>query len=86
MLKMLAKIGFSQSYSYFTWRNFKGELAEYFTELAQSACREYLRPNLFTNTPDILPIFLQTGGRAAFRIRLALAATLSGCDFSDNVC
>ena len=78
MLKMLAKVGFSQSYTYFTWRNFKGELTDYLTELAQSECAEYLRPNLFTNTPDILPPFLQTGGRPAFQIRFALAATLSG--------
>jgi starch synthase (maltosyl-transferring) len=77
MLKMLAKVGFTQSYTYFTWRNFKGELTEYLTELTQSECREYLRPNLFTNTPDILPPFLQTGGRPAFQIRLVLAATLS---------
>jgi len=77
MLKMLAKAGFSQSYTYFTWRNFKSELTDYLTELTQSDCRDYLRPNLFTNTPDILPAFLQTGGRPAFQIRLVLAATLS---------
>ncbi len=77
VLKMLAKIGFSQSYTYFTWRNFKGELTEYLTELTNSDAAEYLRPNFFTNTPDILPPFLQTGGRPAFMIRLVLAATLS---------
>jgi starch synthase (maltosyl-transferring) len=77
MLKQLAKVGFSQSYTYFTWRNFKHELIEYGTELAQTETNEYLRPNFFTNTPDILPPFLQTGGRAAFVIRLVLAATMS---------
>ena len=78
MLKMLAKIGFSQSYTYFTWRNFKHELTEYLTELTQTEVKEYLRPNFFANTPDILPSFLQTGGRPAFMIRFVLAATLSG--------
>jgi starch synthase (maltosyl-transferring) len=77
MMKMLAKAGFTQSYSYFTWRNTKRELTEYLTELTQTACREYLRPNFFTNTPDILPVYLQEGGRPAFRIRFVLAATLS---------
>lgn len=77
MLKMLAKVGFTQSYTYFTWRNFKGELTDYFCELTQSEAREYLRGNLFTNTPDILPPILQQGGRPAFKMRLALAATLS---------
>lgn len=77
MLKMLAKVGFSQSYSYFTWRNEKRELTEYLTELTQTEAREYLLPNFFANTPDILPVFLQTGGRPAFKIRLILAATLS---------
>ena len=77
MLKALAKAGFTQSYTYFTWRNFKGELIEYFTELTQSEAREYLRGNLFTNTPDILPPILQQGGRPAFKMRLVLAATLS---------
>ena len=77
MLKMLAKVGFSQSYTYFTWRNFKEELIEYLTELTQTEVKEYLRPNFFTNTPDILPTYLQTGGRPAFKIRLVLAATLS---------
>ncbi len=77
MLKMMAKVGFNQSYTYFTWRNFKGELTEYLTELTQSHDKEYLRPNFFTNTPDINPPFLQTGGRPAHMIRFILAATLS---------
>jgi starch synthase (maltosyl-transferring) len=77
MMKKLAKIGFTQSYSYFTWRNTKEELENYFTELTHSEIKEYFRPNLFPNTPDILPFYLQEGGRAAFLIRAALAATLS---------
>ncbi|MCL5109522.1 MAG: alpha-1,4-glucan--maltose-1-phosphate maltosyltransferase [Chloroflexi bacterium] len=77
LLEALAKVGFSQSYTYFTWRNFKDELTEYFTYLTQSTVKEYLRGNLFTNTPDILPRLLQEGGRPAFKIRAALAATLS---------
>lgn len=77
MMKRLAKIGFSQSYTYFTWRNTKEELSDYLSELTASDMREYYRPHFFTNTPDILPLFLQVGGRAAFRIRLVLAATLS---------
>jgi starch synthase (maltosyl-transferring) len=77
MLKKLAKLGFTQSYTYFTWRNFKRELVEYLTELTQTEAKEYLRPNFFANTPDILPVFLQQGGPPAFRIRLVLAATLS---------
>ena len=60
----LAKVGFTQSYTYFTWRNTKAELTEYFTELTQTRVREFLRPNLFANTPDILPEYLQIGGRA----------------------
>ncbi len=72
----LAKLGFSQSYTYFTWRNTKQELTDYFTELTQTEVREYFRPNLWPNTPDILPEFLQVGGRPAFMIRLILAATL----------
>jgi starch synthase (maltosyl-transferring) len=72
----LAKTGFSQSYTYFTWRNTKAEIAEYFNALAQGNIREYFRPNLFANTPDILPEFLQRGGKPAFKIRLVLAATL----------
>jgi starch synthase (maltosyl-transferring) len=78
LMRALAKSGFTQSYTYFTWRNTKAELTEYLTELAQGPAREYFRPNFFTNTPDILPVFLQQSGRAGFRIRLALAATLSG--------
>jgi starch synthase (maltosyl-transferring) len=77
MMKMLAKVGFTQSYTYFTWRNFKNELVGYMMELTRSEMRQYYRPNFFTNTPDILPAFLQTGGRPAFVIRLVLAATLS---------
>src|SRR5215469_18491929 len=70
----LAKSGFSQSYTYFTWRNTKQELTEYFTQLTQTNVREYFRPNLWPNTPDILPEFLQIGGRAAFMVRLILAS------------
>jgi starch synthase (maltosyl-transferring) len=77
MMKALAKAGFNQSYTYFTWRNSKHELVEYFTELTQTEMSEYFRPNLWTNTPDILPFVLQEGGRPAFMIRVALAATLS---------
>jgi starch synthase (maltosyl-transferring) len=77
VMKALAKAGFSQSYTYFTWRNFKQELTEYFTELTRQEPREYMRGNLFPNTPDILPVILQEGGRPAFRMRLCLAATLS---------
>ncbi|HEX3883273.1 MAG TPA: maltotransferase domain-containing protein [Stellaceae bacterium] len=73
----LAKIGFSQSYTYFTWRNGKAELTEYLTELTTTA-REFFRPHFFVNTPDINPVFLQTSGRPGFLIRAALAATLSG--------
>ncbi|MGH7932714.1 MAG: alpha-1,4-glucan--maltose-1-phosphate maltosyltransferase, partial [Candidatus Binataceae bacterium] len=68
---------FSQSYTYFTWRNTKAELTEYLTELTQTEMSEYFRPNFFTNTPDILTDVLQKGGPAAFRLRLILAATLS---------
>jgi starch synthase (maltosyl-transferring) len=78
MMRALAKAGFTQSYTYFTWRNTKSELTEYLTELMQYPTKEYFRPNFFSNTPDILPVFLQEGGRPAFRIRLVLAATLSG--------
>jgi starch synthase (maltosyl-transferring) len=77
IMKRLAKIGFTQSYTYFTWRNTREELEDYFTELTQSETREYLRPHLFTNTPDILPFYLQKSGRAGFLIRAVLAATLS---------
>ena len=76
VMQYLAKSGFSQSYSYFTWRNTKQELTEYFTELTQSDVREYMRPNLFANTPDILHAYLQRGGKPAFEVRLVLAATL----------
>jgi starch synthase (maltosyl-transferring) len=72
----LAKLGFTQSYTYFTWRNTKWELTQYFTELTQTEVREFFRPNLWPNTPDILTEYLQMGGRAAFMARLALAATL----------
>ena len=74
----LAKVGFSQSYTYFTWRNTKRELTEYLEELATTAPREFFRPHFFVNTPDINPVFLQTSGRPGFLIRAALAATLSG--------
>jgi len=73
----LAKLGFTQSYTYFAWRNTKEELTEYFTELAHGPGREYFRPNAWPNTPDILTEALQYGGRAAFVSRLVLAATLS---------
>ena len=76
IMHRLAKLGFTQSYTYFTWRNTKQELTEYFTELAQHESRDYFRPNLWPNTPDILPEFLQFGGRPAFLLRVALAATL----------
>ena len=77
VMKALAKAGFSQSYTYFTWRNSKWELTEYLTELTRTPMREYFRPNFFTNTPDILSPILQQGGAAAFKMRLVLAATLS---------
>jgi starch synthase (maltosyl-transferring) len=73
----LAKIGFTQSYTYFTWRNTKRELAHYIDELAKTQVSEYFRPNFWPNTPDILPEHLQYGGRNAFMLRLVLAATLS---------
>lgn len=72
----LAKLGFSQSYTYFTWRNTKAEITEYFSDLTQSQVAEYFRPNLWPNTPDILTEYLQLGGRPAFITRLILAATL----------
>jgi starch synthase (maltosyl-transferring) len=77
MMKALAKAGFNQSYTYFTWRNTKHELTEYFTELTQTEMSEYFRPNLWPNTPDILPPILQEGGRPAFMTRVLMAATLS---------
>ncbi len=73
----LAKLGFTQSYTYFTWRNSKAELTEYLDELTKTEVREFFRPNLWPNTPDILPEHLQVGGRAAFVTRLVLAGTLS---------
>ena len=92
IMRYLAKCGFSQSYTYFTWRNTKAELTEYFTELTQTDLREYMRPNLFANTPDILHEYLQHGGRPAFQARLVLAATLgasygiySGFELCENV-
>jgi starch synthase (maltosyl-transferring) len=92
VMRYLAKSGFSQSYTYFTWRNTSEELREYFTELTRTDVREYLRPNLFANTPDILHEYLQTGGRSAFQVRFVLAATLgasygiySGFELAENV-
>ena len=76
MMQALAGAGFQQSYTYFTWRNTKLELAEYFTELSHHTS-DWLRPNLFVNTPDILTEYLQFGGPPAFKIRAALAATAS---------
>lgn len=77
MMQALAKRGFTQSYTYFTWRNTKAELTEYLTELSDPAMAAYFRPNFFANTPDILPVVLQDGLRAAFAMRFILAATLS---------
>jgi starch synthase (maltosyl-transferring) len=77
VMRHLAKIGFSQSYTYFTWKNSRYELSEYVSELAYSGEQDYFRPNFFANTPDILSPYLQHGGRAAFEARLVLAATLS---------
>ena len=74
----LAKVGFSQSYSYFTWRESKREMEQYLTELAEPGPREFFRPHFFVNTPDINPVYLQNAGRPAYLIRAALAATLSG--------
>ena len=75
IMKLLAKLGFTQSYTYFTWRNEKAEIQEYLTEITSPPVSEYFRGNLFANTPDILPSILQQGGPPAFRLRLALAAT-----------
>src|SRR5258706_9050300 len=75
-MRYLAKCGFTQSYTYFTWKNSKADLVQYFTELTTTEMREYFRPNLFANTPDILHEYLQHGGRPAFEARLLLAATL----------
>ena len=77
VMQQLAKVGFSQSYTYFTWKNARWDLTEYVTELSQGPEREYFRPNFFPNTPDILHEYLQRGGRPAFEARLVLAATLS---------
>lgn len=77
VMHRLAKLGFTQSYTYFTWRNTKTELTEYLTELTQQSGREYFRPNFWPNTPDILSEYLQFGGRPGFIVRLVLAATLS---------
>jgi starch synthase (maltosyl-transferring) len=76
-MKSLAKLGFTQSYTYFTWKNSAAELRDYMHELTRTDMVEYYRPNFFANTPDILHEYLQHGGRSAFRIRLILAATLS---------
>jgi starch synthase (maltosyl-transferring) len=91
-MRSLAKLGFTQSYTYFTWKNSAAELKEYLTELTRSEMAEYYRPNFFANTPDILHEYLQEGGRPAFRIRLLLAATLapvyglySGYELCENV-
>ena len=92
LMRYLAKAGFTQSYTYFTWRNTAQELREYLTELTTTEVREYMRPNFFANTPDILHEYLQTGGRPAFEVRLILAATLaasygiySGYELCENV-
>jgi starch synthase (maltosyl-transferring) len=77
VMRHLGKVGFSQSYTYFTWKNARWELTEYVLELAYSGEQEYFRPNFFANTPDILHAYLQHGGRPAFEARLVLAATLS---------
>ena len=76
LMYALAKLGFTQSYNYFPWRNTKHELTEYFTELTQTPVKEFFRANLWPNTPDILTQYLQYGGRPAFMARLILAATL----------
>jgi starch synthase (maltosyl-transferring) len=92
MMRVLAKAGFAQSYTYFTWRNDKEELIEYLTEITQPPVADYFRGNLWPNTPDILHATLQRGGRPAFKIRLVLAATLSslygiysGYELGENV-
>jgi starch synthase (maltosyl-transferring) len=77
LMKALAKGGFSQSYTYFTWRSTKAEFTEYLTELTQTPTADYFRPNFFTNTPDILAGILQAGGPSAFKLRAVLAATLA---------
>ena len=77
VMRELAKLGFTQSYTYFTWKNSRHEMIEYFNELAWSEEKEYFRPNFFPVTPDILHAYLQHGGPPAFVTRLVLAATLS---------
>jgi starch synthase (maltosyl-transferring) len=77
VMKALAKLGFSQSYTYFTWRNEKEDLQTYLSEITRYPEREYFRPNFFVSTPDILPVHLQSGDPAIFKARFALAATLS---------
>jgi len=77
VMYQLAKLGFTQSYTYFTWRNTKAEITDYLTELTQTEVKDFFRPNFWPNTPDILHEYLQTGGRPAFMTRLVLAATLS---------
>jgi starch synthase (maltosyl-transferring) len=90
-MKLLAKLGFTQSYTYFTWKNTASELRAWWAEMHSPAALEYMRGNLFTNTPDILHEYLQHGGRPAFRVRLLLAATMSplygiysGFELSEN--
>jgi starch synthase (maltosyl-transferring) len=78
IMKALAKLGFTQSYTYFTWRTLKNELQAYLSEITGYPEREYFRPNFFVNTPDILPVQLQSGEPWLFKSRVALAATLSG--------
>ncbi len=78
VMKRLAKVGFNQSYTYYTWRSTKEELTEYLEELTTSDARHVMRPNFFVNTPDINPFFLQYAGRPGFRTRLVMAASLSG--------
>lgn len=79
-MRLLAKLGFTQSYTYFTWRNTKQGLTDYLTELTQGETPQYFRPNFFVNTPDINPTYLQTSGRPGFQARLVLAATLA-CNY-----
>jgi starch synthase (maltosyl-transferring) len=78
VMKALAKLGFTQSYTYFTWRTGKDELQAYLSEITGYPEQEYFRPNFFVNTPDILPFHLQRGEQWMFKARVALAATLSG--------
>ncbi len=78
VMKRLAKVGFTQSYTYYTWRTTKAELTEYLEELTTTDAAHVMRPNFFVNTPDINPVFLQYSGRPGFRTRLVMAASLSG--------